>query len=668
MRKRRLTGLAAIAAGMGLLGPVTWSGLSQAAPTTVTVSNLGMQSLDPTQWGAQILIDQGTILEGLVGYNRDNQFVPKIAQRWVASDGNRVWTFYLRKNARWSNGAPVTAEDFYYAWMRLASPQDATGAIWASPMNWVKNAWNYHLGAVPASQVGLKVVNPYELRVTLTTPTDIIPDLVLAAAMPLYPPDVKNHGTQWYMPKYFVGDAPYVVQSFVPNGRVVLTRNPHYVGNPNEYDVGNVDRIVIQPQSSVPVEDFVSGKTNVASIYNPSDYTYVLKHPSLKRDMHERPIYEIQYLEWDKSTEPSVLDKPMVRRAIAMAVNRGPLVNPVLDGLGGATDVFGTPGWPTVSGEHAPPYNVQAARKLLAKAGYPNGRGIPTLTLYTEPQGSSLVSVAEAIAQELKAALNIHFRIVTASSSLYWDITWGQLNKGVAPGYNVGIGVTNWGNTNSLDMGAGQIVGVVGSIGPVPFRQHAAQYYEDTYAPSDVKLMGNPADPHLGTTASSWKVLDKVAAQDIAYLNAWDAKQPEPYRSEVTPNPSYQSVWNGFKKQWNAAKTASARHQIWVEAWKYLGDGGGSVGLNGKVYADQHEGPVAAALHMLQTEQDNAATFKDGVRYTEALVNLMMSQGLAIPLYYSVNVYLVSPDVHQVQVNPWNWNNFYQLQYLTVGK
>ena len=82
-------------------------------------------------------------MEGLYGYNDKNQIVPKIATGYKVSGGGKVWTFYLRHDARWSNGQPVTAQDFYYAWMRLLSPQDSTGAVWASVAQYAVNAWQY---------------------------------------------------------------------------------------------------------------------------------------------------------------------------------------------------------------------------------------------------------------------------------------------------------------------------------------------------------------------------------------------------------------------------------------------------------------------------------------------------------------------------------------------
>lgn len=237
-----LLGGAALTA-VSLLGPV-----AQAAPIKQATIGLGqMSTLDPSVNGINVLLDEGTLFEGLYGFSPKYQLEPKVAQRYVVSDGGKVWTFFLRKNARWSNGQPVTANDFYYAWMRVASPADSTGLIWASVMSYVQNAYAYQAGQVKASQVGLKVINPYEIRLTLNAPYDILGSLALSGSMPLYPPDVQHHGTNWFLPKYFVGNGPYTVKSFVPNGEIQLARNPHYVGRGGQYNVGNLQQITILP-------------------------------------------------------------------------------------------------------------------------------------------------------------------------------------------------------------------------------------------------------------------------------------------------------------------------------------------------------------------------------------------------------------------------------------
>lgn len=638
-------------------------------PTTPTLS-----TLDPSQWGAQILIDQGTVMEGLYGYSPTGKIVPKIATHYTESKGGRVWTFYLRHNAKWSNGKPVTAEDFYYSWMRTASPQNSSDAIWASVMTYVNNAYQYHAGGVPASQVGVKVINPYEIQLTLSAPHDILGAMVISGSMPLYPPSVKAHPTNWFLPQYFVGDGPYIIKSFTANGKVTLTRNPDYVGAANETNVGNIKTINVIPGPTVPVEDYMANKLDAAVISTPSDYKYVLSHSQLKSQLHSQPDSLITYLQWDKSTEASPLDNLPVRQAIAMAIDRTPIVNNVLAGMGGETDVFGFQGWPTYSLQKPLSYNVQKAKQLLVQAGYPNGKGMPTIYLYTQTTADnpSSVNVAEAIQQELKQSLGITTKIVPEASTLYGDITWGGLNQGIHPGYVIGGGTPNWDDTNSLPIGANQEVGFAGSFGSLSYRQHISNYYYPQYDPDDIKEFGNPNDKTLGVKWSDWLPLQKAAQADIQYLNSWTAKQPAAYKKllDVPGQATNQEQWNNYVNAWKKAKTSADKHAAWVSAWEFVGDysagnGGANVGLNGQVWDDEHMSQDVHDVIMWNTELNGATSQNEAVPLAAKVDNFMLQQGYAVPLYYAKTFYLERPNLTGIEANPWSWSNLFQMQYLT---
>jgi peptide/nickel transport system substrate-binding protein/oligopeptide transport system substrate-binding protein len=289
----------------------------------------------------------------------------------------------MRHNARWSNGKPVTAQDFAYAWLRNAAPSNTIDDTWASVVSDVLNESEYHAGGVPASAVGVKVVNNYELKITLSTAVNIEGLLALAGSMPLYPPDVEAHSSNWYLPQYFVGDGPYVVHSFVTNGELEMTRNRDYVGAAGQENVGNVQQIDLIPEPTVPVEDFESHALDAAVITSPSDYQYAEEH--LKSDVHKAPEANIMYLGWDHSVDASPLNNSWVRDAIAMAINRAPISDPVLNNMVGPTSIFGYPGFPTDADQGNPfRFNLGQARKLLTKAGYPDGKGIGTLYLYCQ--------------------------------------------------------------------------------------------------------------------------------------------------------------------------------------------------------------------------------------------------------------------------------------------
>jgi peptide/nickel transport system substrate-binding protein/oligopeptide transport system substrate-binding protein len=664
--------MAAMAAAIGL-SVVGLPPAASAAATSVTVPMPAMSTLDPSQNGVEVQLDQGVILQGLYGYNRDNQLIPVLAKSYTVSDGGLVWTFYLHHNTRWSNGQPVTAQDFYYAWMRLASPQDTTGAIWQGVMTYVKGEGQYHAGEIPASGVGLKVVNPYELQITLQSPHNILGILASAGSMPLYPAVVKAHPTNWYYPQYFVGNGPYVVKSFTPNGDIVLGRNKYYSGSSGS--VGNVSQITIVPSPTTPVEDYLSGALDLAWITNPSDYRYILEHPSLKSEVHLSPQYAVTTLEWDRSPQSSPLNNELVREAIGMAIDRAPLVNDVEYGMAGATTVFGSPGWAPAQYEHGISYNLTKARKLLAKAGYPNGKGIPTLYLYTQTQAQNpaQVSLAEALAQEFKQELGINFRIDPIAQTLDNDVVYNGLEPGVHPGYVIGFGNASWIDSQYLPLKANQLVHYDGALGDKAFREYARDWYFYNYDPRDVKEFGNPNDASMGVSFSQWKPLEQAALKDIAYLSAWTAKQPTWYQEMKKPAPgqSNMDIWNDLVQAWKTAKTPAAKHQAWVTAWKFvgsysLGDGNASYGLNAQVYTDEHEGSVLYNLRMDEDLMQLTSSSSEANHLAADIANTVMKEGWDIPLFYSDSVYLAKPNISGVVANPFGWTWWNDLQYLNI--
>jgi len=648
----------------------------EAASSSVTLTYPAdnLQTLDPIDWSGQLLVDQGTIFEGLFGYNPKNQIVPKIASSWKVTDGGRVWTISLRKNARWSNGQPVTANDFYYAWMRLLAPSDSTGAIWAGIASDLENGYAYHAGGVPASAVGLKVINPYELQLTLSGAMNIEGTLALAASMPLYPPSIEAHPSTWWQPQYFVGDGPYVVYSFVPNGKLVLTRNAKYVGHFGEINEGNVAQINLIPGPSVPVEDYQSGVLDAAILTSPSDYAYALAH--LKGQVHKANQADVNYLQWDHSVDASPLNNQNVREAIAMAINRNPIVSPVLNNMVEATSVFAYPGFPTYKLEHNPyPYNLSRARQMLSRAGYPNAKGMPTLYLYTQTTSASPQSVAmgEAISAELKANLNLTVKIEPTNGTQYGELTSGGISANILPGYVIGYGAANWNSPNEWPLGTYQMVqlGYSGTIGSQAFRSHAAAWYLNAYDPRNVALWGSPTDNSLGVSFASWSPLIASAKKDIAYLNAFNAKQSATYRATLQPAgsvPLAQQLTN-YEAAWKTAKTGAAKHAAWVALWKWVGtystgNAGMSLGLNGQVYVDQNEPALEAKMRMWEAELNDTASSAKAAQLSADMANAMIQSGYEVPLNVAQTVYLEKPDLTGVQPNPWSWSNFYQFQYL----
>jgi len=622
-----------------------------------------MQTLDPDAWQGQILVDQGTIFEGLVGYDTQYHIVPKIATHWTTSKDGLTWTFYLRRDARWSNGKTVTADDFYYAWMRFASPQDSQAPMWESFLQFVKNGWNFHGGAAKADEVGVKVINSYELQITLAQPhPSLIGWFALASAVPLYKPSVEAHPTNWFLPPYFVGNGPYKVKSFVPNGQIALVRNSEYVGAKGEFNVGNVKGIDLIPTPSTPVETYMSGQLDIAPIGNPGDYQYVRYNKTLHSQLQITPQWEVDTLTFDKSMDPSPLDNPLVRKAIAEAIDRSVISDKVLNGMVQQTQVLGPPDWPSAKYEHGIPENIADAKKLLTQAGYPHGKGIPTLEFYTPTVGDPKIGVAEAVAQQLKQNLNIDVKIEPTPGSLLGGIIWGSYNKGILPGFVIGVGVVNWWDSSSMDMQT--FIATAGSY-PSDWRKYVGAATIVTNNPYSVKAYGNPDNIKLGTGSSDLVSLQKAFDKDNAYLiNYITSQTDEVYRKSITPIPSNASTWQGYLQAWKQAKTDADKHAAWVNAWNFIGNSGG---LDMQVWQDQHRPDDAMqwtvlAAHENADDMNQAAV--DGGRLAQSVID----SAWMVPLYDPKDLFLVKPWLTNVVYNKFSWGNFFQLQYLTIKK
>ncbi|KRW92211.1 ABC transporter substrate-binding protein [Alicyclobacillus tengchongensis] len=656
-------------------GPSVNNGVVRISAPTGT----SLTSLDPSQWGAQILVDQGTIMEGLYGYKQKNEIVPKIAAGYKLSNNGLTWTFTLRKDARWSNGQPVTAQDFYYAYMRQMSPSNPNGQLWLSVLNVVKNSYAYHAGTVPASAVGLKVINNYTLQITTSAPHYILGDLAEAGSMPINEQVAKAHPTNWFLPQYFVSDAPYTVKSFQANGPLILVRNPKYVGHPGEVNFGSAKEIDVLPGTSVSVEDFMANKIDVTTIGSTSDLQYVKNHGQLQSEMHKAPDYGVTYLQYDNSAVPSPLDKPAVRQAIAMAIDRQPIVNDVLGGMGGITNTFSVPGWPTAKYEKGIATNIAEAKQLLAKAGYPNGKGLPTIYLYAEVPSSSpqSVPVAEAVQEELQQNLGIQTKIVQLNATDWGNLTYGGPQQNIQPGYNVAVGGTNDLDPASLNLGGDQGVYWPGTYGySNQFVQHVLPWYNTPYDPASIKKYGDPNNPNEGVKWSQWSALVKAAKADIAYLNKWTSQQPAQWRAIMDPpgSLSLTQQWNQIVNSWNQAKSATAKHAAYVQAWKFVapyteGSGGGGINtssLDVQVYWDQHESADVKNWRMWQAEYQNSPSMFASASTAAKLMTQLIQQGYTIPLFYGETYYLERTGVTGAQPNPWSWGGFYQMQYLSA--
>ena len=647
------------------------------AGSSVKVINPKIPTLDPTQWQGQILVMQGTLLEGLYGYNQDHEIVPKIATGYKTSEDGLTWTFTLRQDAKWSNGDPVTAHDFYNAYMYQLDPKNTTAQLWLSVLNYVKNSYAYHAGSVSKEEVGLKVVDDYTLEITTTLPHAILGSLVLAGAMPINSKVLKEHPTDWFEPQNFVSNGPYVVKSFTPNGELVMVSNPNYVGVKGQLNRGNVETITVLPESTVPVEVYMAGKTDVALVQSTSDLQYVKTH-DLKSQLYTAPNYSIRYMAWSNPATESPYDKKEVRQAIAKAIQRSPIVDSVLNGMGGATNIFASPGWPTYELEKGLEENVEEAKKLLKDAGYEGGKGLPKLTLYIgikekDPQGES---IALALGQLLQQNLGIQSEIKQLNETEWNAYQYSGPQPGAQPGFILASGATNWSEPGGLDMGATQQLYSLGTLdAPLEATQKFIEWSKDVYYKPAIEQYGDPNDAKVGVKWEDWAALEKAAHEDIAYLDEWTAKQPAewlPYLKQPGV-PTAGEQWQQIVDSWKNAKTDADKHAAFVTAWTFVAPNapGGKLNQNAldvQVYYNKYtsESDKIRDLRMWQAQFVNALEVEKAAPIAAKVVNSLLDDAYAIPLFYQKQYFLVKPGVTGVMSNPWAWGNFYELHYLNV--
>ncbi len=353
------------------------------------------------------------LLEGLVSEDPNDPSlkpVPGAAESWTVSVDQTVYTFKIREDAKWSNGDPVTADDFVFSYRRILSP--ALGSPYAYMLHVLKNGKAFNLGeTTDFEQVGAKALDPHTLQLTLEQPTpSFLSQLNHWSWYPVHPPTILAHGkidelgTPWTRPGSFVGNGPFSLKSWKQNHSIVVEKNPLY------WDAATVrlNEIHFHPIGDHMIEErsFRAGQLHITGTV-PSDRVQYY------RDMHPELLQIAPYLRsyyYLLNVHQPPLDDVRVRKALAMAIDRDKLASFV-------TKAGETPAYsftPPHTGDYEPPRlfstDIAEAQRLLAEAGYPNGEGFPKLSLLFHTSDLH-TRIAEVIQQMWQANLGIDIEL-----------------------------------------------------------------------------------------------------------------------------------------------------------------------------------------------------------------------------------------------------------------
>ncbi|CRF31662.1 peptide ABC transporter substrate-binding protein [Brachyspira suanatina] len=387
-------------------------------PTRDIIINMGSEptTIDPTLNSIGVV---GTYIlhafEGLTKIDKDNNIIPGMAEKWDISEDGITYIFYLRTNAKWSDGKPVTAYDFEYSWKRALDKK--LHSSYSYMLDIIKNAKNINLGIMNMNDLGVEAINDNTLKVILETPSLYFIDFLASAGvfLPLRKDIIEKYGDEWTLkPKTYICNGQYILKDRIENEKIVFEENPFY------YDKSEIiaKRLTFIPSADIfdMVEKIYKNELHFSALEpSPEEIAYLTDKGYIRANDAIGTIY----LELNITNE--ALNDKRVRQALSLAIDRKYLVENVVKGSqtpAGAFVPTALKGERTYFREESSNFididnyekNVIKSKELMAEAGYPNGENYPTLELKVSP--GLFYEVGKAIQKMWKDNLNIDVNLI----------------------------------------------------------------------------------------------------------------------------------------------------------------------------------------------------------------------------------------------------------------
>lgn len=384
------------------------------APSQELVLNNGTepQSLDPSQIeGVPEHRIYMALFEGLVSYDpKTSEAIPGVAESWTRSGDGSVVTFKLRE-CSWSDGTPITAQTFVDSWLYYLSPE--TAATYAyMPAAVIKGATEYNAGTADKSAVGIRAVDAKTFEVTLVGPVAYAIDMMAHysfAPLPLHAMD--KYGADWIKPGKFVGNGPFVLESWTPQQSVTVVPNDKY-WNKKEVYLDRITFLAIENETTA-YQKYKNGEMD----WSTSIPLEMLDEVKLRDDFQTGPQLSSYY--YYLNCNDPVLKDVRVRKALTMGLDRKELVDKVTKGgqIPSGGYVPDMTGYVSIKGND---FDLAKAKSLLADAGYPNGEGFPKMTvIYNTNEGHK--KIAEWVQQAWKKNLGIDVELANLEWATFLD-------------------------------------------------------------------------------------------------------------------------------------------------------------------------------------------------------------------------------------------------------
>ena len=385
-----------------------------------------LPALDPPLAGASQSVGViSLVFEGLVRLDSDLNVQPAGAESWDIKDGGKTFIFHIRKGLKFANGDAVTAEDFAYSLNRAFSPDFANG-----------NAGYYLSNIVGSTDVtegkatsvtGVKVIDPQTLEIDLQTPSVyFLYQLTFPASFVVSKKAVDASPDKWTDTAF--GTGPFMVKEWKHNQSVTLVPNPNYwLG---KVQLQQIDLPFIQDPATA-LKMYQTGELDIMGTYNfPTDQISAV---STGADFKQVNQFFVAYIGFNNAKPP--FNDVRVRQAFAKAVDKATLINKVLEAAVVQADTIIPPGMPgyNQSAGKLQEFNAADAKKLLADAGFADGKGFPKIALSINNQDPNFAKIAAALQQMWKETLGVDVDINTEELAKFNDDLTATANTPADP-------------------------------------------------------------------------------------------------------------------------------------------------------------------------------------------------------------------------------------------
>lgn len=388
--------------------------LSARAESVLRVAILGEpDTLDPQTSATSYASDiDRQMFIGLTQITREGKLGPGAASSWTISPDGLTYRFKLRPDLTWSDGTPMSADDWVYSFRRQLDPK--TLAEGATLLYGIKNALQVNQGKLPVEALGVTAIDRQTLEIALDAPNPAFLTFT-AVLVPVDRAAIVAHGKDWIKPENWVGNGPYVLAANIPHTRIELTRNLRYPADL----AGHYDRIIVSivTDQAQSLQRYRAGDFDFVADLWPNEYNRV--PASRAGERHSFPAGAVMFLAFNAKRAP--LDDIRVREALSLAVDRDVIASKII-GAGATPALTLMPGaWVELSQQYPPQPLLQPtaarralAKSLLAQAGYGAAKRPSVEILYAGDTRQRVAVILQAMWRDIGVDAKLRQSEVTA--------------------------------------------------------------------------------------------------------------------------------------------------------------------------------------------------------------------------------------------------------------